>query len=73
YGPAIFSLTCFVFLIIFVITNLIFQTLVFYFKKNSRGEERERVFKEGIHCEEGEIFEKKETLDLNFDLLSMKN
>ena len=32
YEPAVFSLTCFVFLVIFVITNLIFQILVFYFK-----------------------------------------
>ena len=32
YGPAVFSLTCFVFLVIFVITNLIFQILIFYFK-----------------------------------------
>ena len=32
YGPAVFSSTCFVFLVIFVITNLIFQILVFYFK-----------------------------------------
>ena len=31
-GPAVFSLTCFVFLVIFVITNLIFQILGFYFK-----------------------------------------
>ena len=32
YGPAVFNLMYFVFLVIFLITNLIFQMLVFYFK-----------------------------------------
>ena len=73
YGLAVFSLTCFVFLVIFVITNLIFQILVFYFKKNFRGEEREEYLREESIVKKGDFREKKETLYLNFSLLSMKN